>query len=65
MQRGDTALEVGDDLPDVARLMTDFNLVVAPVVDDGRRLVGIVSVDDVLEAMLPDSWRRRGEADPD
>ncbi len=65
VQRGDTALEVGDDLPDVARLMTDFNLVVAPVVDDGRRLIGIVSVDDVLEAMLPNSWRRRGEADPD
>ena len=63
VQRGDTALEPGDDLPEVARLMTDFNLSVAPVVDDGRRVIGVISVDDVLEAMLPDSWRRRSEAD--
>ena len=63
VQRGDTALELGDDLPEVARLMTDFNLSVAPVVDDGRRIVGVISVDDVLEAILPDSWRRRSEAD--
>jgi CBS domain-containing protein len=63
VQRGDTALESGDDLPEVARLMTDFNLSVAPVVDDGRRIIGVISVDDVLEAMLPDSWRRRSEAD--
>jgi CBS domain-containing protein len=63
VQRGDTALEVGDDLPEVARLMTDFNLSVAPVVDDGRRIVGVISIDDVLEAMLPDSWRRRSQAD--
>ena len=63
VQRGDTALELGDDLPEVARLMTDFNLSVAPVVDDGRRIVGVISVDDVLEAMLPNSWRRRSQAD--
>jgi CBS domain-containing protein len=63
VQRGDTALELGDDLPEVARLMTDFNLSVAPVVDDGRRIVGVISIDDVLEAMLPESWRRRSVAD--
>jgi CBS domain-containing protein len=65
IQRGDTALEPGDDLPEVARLMTDFNLTAAPVVDSDRRLIGVISVDDVLEAMLPDSWRRRSEAEPD
>jgi CBS domain-containing protein len=65
VQRGDTALEATDDLPEVARMMTDFNLSIAPVVGDGRRIIGVVSVDDVLEAMLPDSWRRRAEADPD
>jgi CBS domain-containing protein len=65
VQRGDTALEAGDDLPAVALLMSDFNLSVAPVVDADRRIIGVVSVDDVLEAMLPDSWRRRGEAEAD
>ncbi len=65
VERGDTALEPGDDLPEVARLMTDFNLSIAPVVDERRRIIGVVSVDDVLEAMLPGSWRRRAEAEPD
>jgi CBS domain-containing protein len=63
LHRGPTAVNVGDDFPEVARLMADFNLVVAPVVDDQGRLVGIISVDDVLETMLPESWRRRAEAD--
>jgi hypothetical protein len=44
---------------EVARLMTDYNLTCAPVVDDRERMVGVVTVDDVLEAMLPRSWRRR------
>jgi Mg/Co/Ni transporter MgtE len=47
------------DLPDVARTMTDYNLVMLPVVDDDRRIVGVVTVDDVLELTLPAGWRRR------
>ncbi|HEX4110287.1 MAG TPA: CBS domain-containing protein [Solirubrobacteraceae bacterium] len=43
---------------EVARLMADFNLTAAPVVLDGR-MVGAITVDDVLEAMLPKGWRRR------
>jgi CBS domain-containing protein len=47
------------DLPDVARLMTDYNLVAMPVVDGDGRPVGIIAVDDVLEQLLPEEWRRR------
>ena len=47
------------DLEEVARLMTDFDLTVVPVVDDEERILGIVTVDDVLELVLPDGWRRR------
>jgi CBS domain-containing protein len=47
------------DLPDVARTMTDYNLVMLPVVDDEQRIVGVVTVDDVLELTLPVGWRRR------
>ena len=47
------------DLPEVARLMTDYNLVMLAVVDDEQRLIGVVTVDDVLELMLPTGWRRR------
>lgn len=44
---------------EVARLMTDYNLTCAPVLDEDERMVGVVTVDDVLEAMLPRGWRRR------
>jgi CBS domain-containing protein len=47
------------ELEEVARLMTDFDLTVVPVLDDDERLLGIVTVDDVLELVLPEGWRRR------
>jgi CBS domain-containing protein len=53
------SVETGADLPEVARTMTDYNLVMLPVVDDQQRVVGVVTVDDVLELTLPAGWRRR------
>jgi Mg/Co/Ni transporter MgtE len=47
------------DLPEVARLMTDYNLIAMPVVDGSGRPVGLIAVDDVLELLLPEEWRRR------
>jgi CBS domain-containing protein len=47
------------DLEEVARLMTDYDLTVVPVVDDQERLLGVVTVDDVLELVLPRGWRRQ------
>ena len=41
------------DLPEVARTMTDYNLVMLPVLDEEERMVGVVTVDDVLELTLP------------
>ena len=52
------------DVVDVAVLMTDYNLITIPVVDDERRLLGVITVDDVLEVALPDDWRRREAAEP-
>jgi CBS domain-containing protein len=47
------------ELEEVARLMTDFDLTVVPVVDAEERLLGVVTVDDVLELVLPRGWRRQ------
>jgi hypothetical protein len=52
------------DVVDVAVLMSDYNLITVPVVDERRRMIGIITVDDVLEATLPDDWRRREAAQP-
>jgi Mg/Co/Ni transporter MgtE len=47
------------DLADIAVLMADYNLHTIPVVDDGDQVLGVVTVDDVLKATIPDEWRRR------
>jgi hypothetical protein len=54
----------GADVVDVAVLMSDYNLITIPVVDDHRRMIGVITVDDVLEVTLPDDWRRRDAAQP-
>ena len=52
------------DVVDVAVLMSDYNLITVPVVDDQRHMIGLITVYDVLEATLPEDWRRREAAEP-
>jgi CBS domain-containing protein len=52
------------DVVDVAVLMSDYNLITIPVVDERRKMIGVITVDDVLEVTLPDDWRRREAAQP-
>ncbi|PFG40582.1 Mg/Co/Ni transporter MgtE [Georgenia soli] len=56
------ALGPTDDIGKVTRLLATYNLTALPVVDENRRLLGAVSVDDVLDHLLPADWR---EADDD
>ena len=53
------AVSAETDLPEIARLMTDYNLMSLPVVDGEGRPIGLLAVDDVIELMLPEDWRRR------
>src|SRR5260370_35810460 len=59
-----TRVGADTDITDVAVLMTDYNLITIPVVDDSCHLLGLITVDDVLEVTLPGDWRRREGADP-
>jgi CBS domain-containing protein len=52
------------DVVDVAVLMSDYNLITIPVVDQNSIMIGLITVDDVLEVTLPDDWRRREAAEP-
>lgn len=52
-------LDPADTVDDVAQHLAAYNLVAAPAVDGQRRLVGAVTVDDVLDHILPDDWRQR------
>lgn len=46
---------------EVARMLASYNLVSLPVVDQAHRLVGAVSIDDVLDYLLPEDWRSRDD----
>ena len=48
-----------DDIITVTTRMADFNLLSLPVVDAENRMLGIVTVDDALEAAIPRDWSRR------
>ena len=47
------------DEEEVGRRMTRYNLLALPVIGDDRRLLGIVTLDDALDAILPADWKQR------
>jgi len=51
-------------LNEVTRYFAAYDLVCAPVVDDTEHLLGAVTVDDVLDHLLPTGWRESGSEEP-
>jgi CBS domain-containing protein len=49
------------DLPEITGAMADYNLLVLPVLDHDDHLIGVLTIDDILEATIPPEWRRRRE----
>jgi Mg/Co/Ni transporter MgtE len=43
----------------VARTLAAYNLLALPVLDDEGDIVGIVTVDDAMDLVLPEEWRPR------
>jgi Mg/Co/Ni transporter MgtE len=52
----------GADFADATLMMADYNLTSLAVTDNAGNLIGAVSVDDLLEALVPEDWRNRVEA---
>jgi magnesium transporter len=50
-------VDAGED--EVAQVVARYNLLAVPVVDEDEHLVGIVTVDDAIDTILPGAWKRR------
>ncbi|NDF56853.1 MAG: magnesium transporter [Actinobacteria bacterium] len=45
------------NLNEVSLYLASYNLLAVPIVDAHDRLLGVVTVDDVLDHLLPENWR--------
>jgi len=61
VDKGVDALRPATPLAEITRRMATYDLVSMPVVDENERLLGAVTVDDVLDHLLPKHWRDRDQ----
>jgi len=53
------SVSVDASIEEVARLFERYKFLAVPAVDDEQRLQGIITIDDTLEQLLPNDWRKR------
>jgi CBS domain-containing protein len=63
VDKGIDPLDPATPVSEITQRMATYNLVAIAVVDDRDHLVGAVTVDDLLDHLLPPDWRNR-DADP-
>ena len=51
-------------LEELARVLATYDLTIVPIVNESHRLVGAVTIDDVLDALLPEDWRTYDDGTP-
>ncbi|MFW0154489.1 magnesium transporter MgtE N-terminal domain-containing protein [Rothia sp. P6271] len=63
----DSSIEPVSDmtsLEEISRVLATYDLTILPVVNESQRLVGAVTIDDVLDALLPEDWRTYDDGTP-
>ena len=53
------AVQVHTPQEEVAYLVAKYDLLAVPVVEESAKLLGIVTVDDAIDAVLPTAWKKR------
>lgn len=63
----DKSIEAVSDMTSIeelTRILASYNLTIIPVVNEHQRLVGAVTIDDVLDEILPEDWRTFDDGTP-
>ena len=59
MHRRVVSVNLRDSQEKVAQIISKYNLLAVPVVDDQRKIHGIVTADDALDKIIPTAWKKR------
>jgi magnesium transporter len=51
--------EAQEPAKEVAQRIAEYNLLALPVIDESGDILGIITVDDAMEILLPKDWRQR------
>ena len=52
-------VQATDPQEEVAAVLAKYNLLAVPVTDSAGRMLGIVTVDDAMDSVIPGAWKRR------
>jgi magnesium transporter len=59
MNKKTVSVNARENQDTLAQLVSKYNLLAIPVVDDGNHLLGIVTADDALDKIIPTAWKKR------
>ena len=59
MQKRLISVQLLDEQDEVAQIISKYDLLAVPVVDEENRLKGIVTADDALDKIIPTAWKKR------
>jgi magnesium transporter len=59
MHKKFVTVNVLDKQDEIAQVVSKYNLLAVPVVDEHNHLIGIVTADDALDKIIPTAWKKR------
>ncbi len=59
MEKRVVTVSLTDSQEDCAQVVSKYNLLAVPVVDEQKRIHGIVTADDALDKIIPTAWKKR------
>jgi magnesium transporter len=59
MEKRMVTVDLTDSQEECARVVAKYDLLAVPVVDDQKRIHGIVTADDALDKIIPTAWKKR------